>query len=288
VEPAALASITISPDTATITAGGSQAYTAEGFDTYGNSRGGVTASTTFTIAPNGSCTNNVCTTTVAGAHTVTGTKDTKTGTASLQVDPAALDHLVLSPSATSILSGGSVTYTAEAFDAYNNSRGIVTGETTFTIGPDGSCTGNVCTASIGGLHTVTGTKDGKTGTATIQVNYTFLGFLSPVNNAPVVNTGKAGRTYPVKWQLKDVAGNYISDTGSVANIQYRQVACNAFSGDPKDALETIATGGTVLRYDFTANQFIYNWATPSARNCYELFMTLKDGSVHQANFDLSK
>ena len=51
VDPAALASITISPDTATITAGDTQSYTAEGFDTYGNSRGDVTVDTTFSITP---------------------------------------------------------------------------------------------------------------------------------------------------------------------------------------------------------------------------------------------
>ena len=69
VNPAALASITISPDTATITAGDTQAYTAEGFDAFGNSRGDVTADTTFSISPDGSCTLADCGSTVAGAHT---------------------------------------------------------------------------------------------------------------------------------------------------------------------------------------------------------------------------
>ena len=41
----------ISPASATITAGGSQAYTAKGFDAANNSLGDVTASTTFTILP---------------------------------------------------------------------------------------------------------------------------------------------------------------------------------------------------------------------------------------------
>src|SRR4051812_18969925 len=65
----ALASITISPDTATIASGGSQAYTAEAFDSFGASRGDATGATTFSIAPTtggASCTGATCTATLAG------------------------------------------------------------------------------------------------------------------------------------------------------------------------------------------------------------------------------
>jgi hypothetical protein len=107
---------------------------------------------------------------VAGAHTVTGTKSGKTGTASLSVSAAALDHLVLAPASATIASGGSQAYAAEGRDAFDNSLGDVTATTTFTIAPNGSCTGNVCTASVAGVHTVTGTKSGKTGTASLIVS----------------------------------------------------------------------------------------------------------------------
>jgi hypothetical protein len=75
----------ISPATATISAGGTQGYTAQGFDASNNSLGDVTSFTTFTIAPNGSCTGSVCTATVGGPHTVTGNDGGKTNSASLTV-----------------------------------------------------------------------------------------------------------------------------------------------------------------------------------------------------------
>jgi hypothetical protein len=92
----------ISPESATISAGGSQAYTAEGFDASNNSLGDVTASTTFSIVPDGSCTGATCTASVAGPHTVTGNDGGRTSTASLQVS------FVRNPGFESDLSGWNI------------------------------------------------------------------------------------------------------------------------------------------------------------------------------------
>jgi hypothetical protein len=81
----ALDAIVITPGSATIPAGGSQAYTAEAFDAWHNSLGNVTASTLFSIAPDGACLGATCTATVTGTHTVSGTYAGKTAQASLEV-----------------------------------------------------------------------------------------------------------------------------------------------------------------------------------------------------------
>jgi GMP synthase-like glutamine amidotransferase len=171
VTAGALDHLALAPASATIPSGGSQAYTADGRDQYDNSLGDVTSSTTFSIAPNGSCTGATCTASVSGAHTVTGTKSGKTGTASLQVGAGSLDRIVISPSSATISAGGSQTYTAQGFDASNNSLGDVTAFTTFSIAPEGTCSGSVCTALVGGPHTVTGNDGGKTNSASLTVSF---------------------------------------------------------------------------------------------------------------------
>lgn len=80
-----------------------------------------------------------------------------------------LDHLVLSPNPAIIGVGGSQPFIAEGSDAFGFDLGDRTSATTFTIGPNGSCSVNVCTATSGGLHTVTGTDGSATGSAALHV-----------------------------------------------------------------------------------------------------------------------
>lgn len=83
--------------------------------------------------------------------------------------PVDIDHLVLSPASASAAPGAGVTYSAEEFDAHGNDLGDVTATSTFTIAPDGSCSGSTCSGSAVGPHTVTATLGLATGTASLQV-----------------------------------------------------------------------------------------------------------------------
>ena len=208
VTAGALDHLALSPASAVITAGGSQAYTADGRDQYDNSLGDVTSTTTFSIDASGSCSGASCTATSAGAHTVTGTKAGKTGTASLQVTAAVLDRIVISPSSASIGAGGSQAYTAEGFDASNNSLGDVTSSTTFSIGPNGSCTGGSCTATSAGAHTVTGTAEGKTATASLSVT---AGSLDHLVLSPASATITAGGSRAYTAEGRDQYDNSLGD-----------------------------------------------------------------------------
>jgi len=215
--PPSLDHIVLSPASATVAAGGSQTYTAQGFDASNNSLGDVTASTAFSIGPNGSCSGNVCTATTAGAHTVTGNDSGKTATASLSVTAGPLDHLALSPASATINAGASQSYTAQGRDKYDNPLGDVTSSTAFSIAPNGSCTGATCTASSSGAHTVTGTSGGKTGSASLQVN---TGGLDHVVISPGSATIGAGAPQSYTAQGFDSSNNSLGDvtSGTVFSI----------------------------------------------------------------------
>ena len=120
--------------------------------------------------------------------------------------------------------------------------------------------------------------------------YGFKGFFQPVDNMPVFNVGQAGQTYPIKWQLPLCAGGFVSrlDVVKYNPLRYRQIACDSYS--PQDTLETVTSGNSVLRYDTTAQQYIYNWQTSKtfATKCYELLLELDNGSTQVARFRFPK
>ena len=80
-----LASLVITPASSTIATGGTQTYTVQGLDAFGNPLGNVTGGTRFTITPDGSCGHSVCTASVNGPHTVTASRLGVSITASLTV-----------------------------------------------------------------------------------------------------------------------------------------------------------------------------------------------------------
>jgi hypothetical protein len=143
-----------------------------------------------------------------------------------------------------------------------------------------------------GSHTVTATATDNAGNeATASSTYKvlawdFRGFYQPVDMGGVHNTIKGGSTVPMKFEL--FAGSTeLTDTANVVQpLKYQKISCT--TGVPtEDAIETVATGGTSLRYDTTGGQFIYNWKTPTgAGTCYNVTISSIDGSSKTALFKL--
>lgn len=119
------------------------------------------------------------------------------------------------------------------------------------------------------------------------VGFALSGFGQPIANGPTINTGKAGRTYAIKWQLQDANGAFVSALSAVTQIAVQMASCSTFATDPSSSMVATATGGTSLRYDSTANQYVYNWATPATPGCYTLSVEFAGGQMLNAFFQLS-
>lgn len=119
---------------------------------------------------------------------------------------------------------------------------------------------------------------------TVTLRYTYQGFFQPVDNIPVVNTVKGGSTVPIKWRLVDANGANVTNTAVVTSTTFVPMTC----GGSEDAIEqTVATGGTSLRWDASEMQFIYNWKTPATPGkCVRLTIGFNDGTTQSANFKL--
>jgi hypothetical protein len=148
---------------------------------------------------------------------------------------------------------------------------------------------NIDTLSVGAKTFTVEARDGAGNifrrSHSYSVQYEFTGFMPPLHNPPVVNIANGGRTFPLKWQLRDSSGRPISDLGSFGSLVFFPTPCDAA---PTAIVEETAanTGGTALRYDAGANQFIFNWQTVKGWvGCRVLQLTLADGTKHLANFE---
>jgi hypothetical protein len=152
-------SLAVAPDRMVIKAGRSVRYSAEAEGANGKPVADLTGKSNFTISRGDSCTGNSCTATKLGVHIVTATADfrghTITGKAKLLVVTDTVIDVGLSPKSAVIKSGESIGYTTTGTEANGHGPVKLTGFTSFSISPDGSCAGATCTATKLGPHTVT-------------------------------------------------------------------------------------------------------------------------------------
>lgn len=122
-------------------------------------------------------------------------------------------------------------------------------------------------------------------TCSYTVIYKWTGFFQPIDNkdasgAYILNKAKAGGTIPVKFSLGGDQGLNI-----LASVTAPPLACTATTdSDPLEEYSTTTVSG--LKYDPTADQYIYNWKTDGtwSTKCKQLVVKLSDGTEHRANF----
>jgi hypothetical protein len=115
------------------------------------------------------------------------------------------------------------------------------------------------------------------------VSYRWNGFFQPIDNV-AVNKAKSGSTIPVKFSLGGDKGLAILAEAPGTSAQ----ACGL--GTASDDVEEYTTATSGLKYDVTADQYIYNWKTDTkwAGTCRQLIVKLADGSTHKASFNFTR
>ncbi len=146
-------------------------------------------------------------------------------------------------------------------------------------------------STAAGTHSVKGTATDNAGnsadSASISytvANLTLNGFYQPVDMGGVLNSVKGGSTVPMKFEV--FAGSTeITATSIVQSFKTGQIACAGSA--PTDEVEIVSTGGTALRYDASAGQFIQNFSTPKTPGvCLRATLTLNGGQAITADFKL--
>ena len=232
--------LVVSPATATAAAGNGQAYTDQAYDEYGNSFGDETSASTFSVQ-SGTCTANVCTSTMA---TPAGTYETVTsswkwsqyfsaltGTAQLTIVPGPAHSLALTGPA-STTAGAAVTITARAADAYGNDIGDVSGQASFSIALDGSCQANACTPTKAGDHTITATYQGASGTLRLVVT---AGPVASLQLAPANATITVGGSQAYSAEGFDQYGNDVGDVTAATTFTLAGSPCSGNVCTPANA-----------------------------------------------------
>jgi hypothetical protein len=202
--------------------------------------------------------------------------------------------LVITAENKSFLFGSPLATLTASFNAFATGEGVgnLFGTLTFTIQNASNVTVPYNASTPAGTYTivpggVTSTNYTITfvnGTLTIGA-WTLMGFYQPVDmsNATLIwNSIKGGSTVPLKFNIfaNGVEKKALTD---IQGFAVAEISCSssAYTTD----VEFTTTGGTSLRYDTTAGQFIQNWQTPKpAGKCYQARMTALDGSHLDAYF----
>lgn len=249
VKPGPLAQVVLTPATAAIAPGGTQSYTAQGLDAYGNSRGDLTAATKFTISPNGSCTKATCTATATGAHTVTGKDGKVTGAGTLNVGGPAQADVAAAETVSSATPdyGTSITFTTTVTNA---STTTLSAGVTVAVAAPGDLLSPTVTASTGSYAGGTWTVGSLAAGASATLHVTGL----------AGNVADGTQTVTAVVSATTTDQNPANNTASASEASQPAPVGVSITPDPNNpAIIDLSFPGTVT---WTAS--VYNAANPAA------------------------
>lgn len=121
---------------------------------------------------------------------------------------------------------------------------------------------------------------------TYYVRYNFGRFLEPVNNDGS-SIFKLGSTVPIKFQLTDANGNYV--TSAVATLNISKIT-QTITGTYLEPYTTgSGTAGYTFIYETNGNRYSYNLMTKSLSvGTWRIRVDIDDGSFYAVNISLKK
>ena len=149
---------------------------------------------------------------------------------------------------------------------------------------DNLVNGNLLDTSKPGPQTLTLTAvDNEDNTTTITINYyvqyNYSGVLSPLNDNKV-NVIKPDRTIPIKFQLKDANGAFVTNVQAKIYITSDTIENNSLMFVPLLA-DSKKKDSNIFRYDSTDNQYIFNLNMKNYKSgTYKIKIDLGDGTVN--------
>ena len=290
VRPPAVATVTVTPATSTITAGQTVPLTATLRDASNNIlTGRVVAWSSSNLAIATVSASGVVTGVAAGSATITASSEGKTGTATVSITPKPVASVTVTPATATVNVGATTTLSAIARDA---DGAVVPGASiTWTTSNSSRATvssGGVVTGVSVGTATITATSNGKTGSATITVAAAPPGPVNSVTVAPTTATVNVGATTTLVATARDANGvvvtgaaiTWSTSNASVATVSSGGVVTGVAVGNATiTATSNGKTGTAAITVQLVpVDRIVVTPANPSVKdgNTIQLTATLYD------------
>ncbi|HEX6816160.1 MAG TPA: Ig-like domain-containing protein [Gemmatimonadaceae bacterium] len=206
---APVATVSMSPTTATLVSGDTVTFTATPRDSDGTALGGRTitwSSSNTSVAKVSS--SGLVTAVAVGSATITATSEGKTGTAGVTVSAPPVASVTVSPHSASVVTNGTVQLSVTLRDANGN---VLTGRTTSWSSSDSATAivngSGLVTGATPGTAEVYATSEGHTDSAAVTVTAPTV---ASVSVAPNAATLRVGTTSQLTATVRDAGGNVLT------------------------------------------------------------------------------
>ena len=117
---------------------------------------------------------------------------------------------------------------------------------------------------------------------TVASLFNFAGFLAPANEPPTLNLVARGSLVPIRWQLPDGNGGFVTNPASFTSATVGSLTCGSA---PVVPFNDATSGPAGIAFDSATNAFTYNWQTGASwTGCRKLTIKLRDNTLHELRF----